>query len=300
MVDLVIVGSIGLDDIKTPYGEAKGVLGGSVVYAGFAASFFSRPGVVGIIGSDFSEDYLIEMKNNNIDISGIELSREKTFRWGGVYSEDVNNRETTKLELNAFSSFQPKIPQTYKSTKYLFLGNISPSLQIDVLRQVNEPDFVVADTMNYWIENDRDGVIEIIKNVDAVVLNDSEAKQLFSSTNIVQCANNILSLGPKYAIIKKGEHGSILFSGGKKFIAPAYPLEKVLDPTGAGDSFAGGMLGYIAKTKDVSERNMRKAIMYGSVIASYNAEGFSVNKIKSITKEDIENRFNELREMREF
>ncbi len=305
MVDLVIVGSIALDDVKTPFGEVKNVLGGSIVFAGCAAAFFSKPGIVGIIGSDFPQEHLNFLAGRGIDIKGIETRKdEKTFRWQGFYEYDMNEAKTLKTELNAFSKFQPKLPEEYKKAKYVFLGNIGPELQIDVLKQVDAPEFVIIDTMNYWIERSKESVINAIKKSDCALMNDAEARQLFGIPNLAVIGKKILELGPKYAVIKKGEHGALLFTQENgitiHFNAPGYPLENVIDPTGAGDSFAGAMLGYIAKTKDTSEANIRKAVIYGSVLASFNAEGFSVNNLRMISKEDIENRFKQFQEIRNF
>ena len=304
-VDLVIVGSIGLDDVKTPFGEVKNVLGGSIVFAGCAAAFFSKPGIVGVIGSDFPKEHLEFLEKRGIDIEGIIMKKnEKTFRWHGFYEYDMNEAKTIRTELNAFSTFQPTLPEHYKDARYVFLGNIGPGLQKKALGQIRNKEFVMVDTMNFWIDHDRDGVIDIMRNADAVLMNDAEARQIFFLPSLVMCAKKILSLGPKYAIIKKGEHGALLFTQEndtiKHFNAPAFPLESVIDPTGAGDSFAGGMLGYLAKTKDVSEANIRKAVIYGSVIASFNAEGFSINNMRMISRDDIERRFNEFKEIRNF
>ena len=305
MVDLIVIGSVAFDDVKTPFGSLKNALGGSAVYASYAASFFSKAGIVAIAGKDFEEsvDFL---KRRGISTEGIEISEtESTFHWAGFYEYDMNDAKTLKTELNAFGAFQPKLPEEYKKAKYVFLGNIGPELQMDVLKQVDAPEFVIVDTMNYWIERSKESVINAIKKSNCALMNDAEARQLFNMSNLVCIGKKILELGPTYAVIKKGEHGALLFSKDenrnmKYFNAPGFPLETVIDPTGAGDSFAGAMLGYIAKTKDTSEANIRKAVIYGSVIASFNAEGFSLDKLKTISEEDIEKRFKQFKEIRNF
>jgi len=303
MVEIVFAGTIGLDDIKTPFGKVKEALGGSSTYAAYAASFFAKPGLVSIAGEDLPKEHFELLKKKGIDISGIEI-KGKNFRWKGSYEFDMNEAKTLKTELNSLMDFDPKLPDGYKKAKYLFLANIDPELQIKVLEQMEKPEFVVMDTMNFWIESKKHQLIDAIKKVDLLVLNDGEARQLFDTVNLVNAADKALDLGPKAVIIKKGEHGALLFvreNGTRKhFSAPGYPLEVVKDPTGCGDSFGGGLIGYLAKTNDLSEANLRKAVIYGSVMASFNAEDFSLEKQKKISMGDIEKRFGEFREMREF
>jgi ribokinase len=299
MVDLAIVGSVALDSVRTPFGNVKGVLGGAATYASYAASFFCKPGVVAVVGKDFPNKHLRLLQKRNIDIRGIKVAG-KTFRWEGYYEYDMNEAKTLRTELGSFAAFQPQLPESYKNTDYVFLANIDPQLQLEVLKQIRKPELVAMDTMNFWIENKKEKLMEVIKNVDIILLNDSEARELFKTPNLIRAANSAMDLGPKAVIIKKGEHGALLFMDNKHFSAPSYPLENVIDPTGAGDSFAGAMMGYIAKTKDISERNIRKAVIYGSVVASFNAEDFSLERMKKIRLEDIEKRFNEFREIREF
>lgn len=299
MVDVVIVGSVALDTVETPFGKAQNVLGGAATYASYAASFFAKPGIVAVIGKDFPEKYIEEMKKRNINLKGLKRAG-KTFRWHGKYEYDMNNRKTIKVELNSFQNFKPEIPEEYRNCNHIFLANINPELQLAVLEQIRKPELVVLDTMDLWINGKKEKLIEAIKKTDILLLNDSEARQLFETPNLVLAANKALSLGVKHVIIKKGEHGSLMFNPKSHFSAPGYPLEVVKDPTGSGDSFAGAMIGYLAKTRDLSEKSLRKAIIYGSVIASYNAEDFSVNRLGSITKEDIKKRYSEFQSMRKF
>jgi len=273
MVELVVVGTIGLDDIETPFGKVESVLGGSGVYASKASSFFTKTGLVSIVGKDMPEKGLAVI--NEVDLSGVEQS-EKTFRWSGYYEFDMNEAKTKKTELNSLTEFKPKLPDNFKKAKYLFLGNIDPALQIEVLDQMENSPFILLDTMNYWIDTKKEDLLKVIERVDVLVINEGEARQLFGTPNLIKAGKMILESGPKFGIIKKGEHGALLFSKEGFFSAPGYPLEVVKDPTGAGDSFAGGLIGYLAKTGDNSEKNMRKAIVYGSTIASFCAENFSL------------------------
>jgi len=299
MVDLIILGTIGLDSVKTPFGKIKEGLGGAAVYASVAASFFSKPGIVSIMGEDFPEAYLQFLSKKGIDLSGIE-KQGKTFRWDAFYEFDMNEAKTIKTELNSLESFKADLPDNYKDAKYVFLANIDPELQMKVIEQLKNPEFIVLDTMNFWIENKKEELIEVIKQVNLLLLNESEARQLFNTPFLIKAAKEALKLGPKAVIIKKGEHGSLLFTDDKYFSAPGYPLEEIKDPTGCGDSFGGALIGYLAKTKDTSEANLRKAIVYGSVIASYNAEDFSLNRLKTLTEKDIEKRYNEFHDIRKF
>jgi ribokinase len=299
MPNLIIIGSIGLDDVKTPFGTKKNVLGGSAVYASFAASFFSEPGVVSIAGTDFPAEYKEVLVNQNINIDGIEF-KGKTFRWSGEYEYDMNEAKTLKTELNSLMDFSVKLPEHYKEGKFVLLGNIDPVLQLKVIDQLKNPRFIAMDTMNFWITGKKKELLEAIKKIDLLLLNDGEARQLFGTASLVKAGNEALKLGPKYVIIKKGEHGALLFTSKSHFNAPGYPLEEVKDPTGCGDSFAGGMMGWIANTQDTSEKNIRKAIIYGSAIASFNAEDFSLERQKNLTTDEIYERYKEFEKIREF
>jgi len=298
-MELIIAGTVALDDVKTPFGEVKGALGGSATYAAYAASHFSRPGIVSVIGEDFPKQHLDMLEKRGIDLKGLK-KEGKTFRWDGYYEFDMNEAKTLRTELNALENFTPKLPEAYKKAKYVFLANIDPGVQLAVLQQVKKPAWVVTDTMNFWIENKKEELMKVIKKTDTLLLNDGEARELFKTTNLVKAANEALKLGPSSVIIKKGEHGALLFTKDKHFNAPGYPLENIKDPTGCGDSFGGALIGHLASTKLHGEWNLRKAVMYGSTLASFNAEEFSLEKLKSIKKEDIEKRLKEFREMREF
>ena len=262
-----------------------------------SASFFAKPGMISIAGEDFRDKEILIQKD--ICLKGLEV-KGKTFRWGGEYEYDMNEAKTLKTELNSVLDFDPVLPEEYRNVKYIFLANIDPEIQLKVIDQVKEPKLIVMDTMNFWIDTKKDKLLEVIKKVDVLLLNDGEARQLFDTVSLVKCGKEALALGPKFVIIKKGEHGALLFSDGKHFNAPGYPLEFLKDPTGCGDSFAGGFIGYLAKTDDISETNLRKAVVYGSVIASFNAEDFSLERMKTLSNEEIENRFKEFVEMREF
>ncbi len=298
MVDVIILGTVGLDDIETPFGKVENVLGGSATYAAYACSFFVKPGIVSIIGEDFPQHHLKTLQHK-IDLNGVEKSG-KTFRWQGLYEYDMNEAKTLRTELNCLSFFSPKLPEDYKQAKYVFLGNADPEVQLQVLQQVESPELVVMDSMNLWIEHKKEKLLEIISKTDVLLLNDGEARELFKTVNLVQAANKALALGPKAVIIKKGEHGALLFTKDKHFSAGSYPLEVVKDPTGCGDTFGGGFIGYLAKTKSTSESAMRKAIVYGSALASFNAEDFSLHNLQKISNKDVEKRFYEFRQMREF
>ena len=275
------------------------MLGGSASYASIAASFFSKPGILSIIGKDFPKENIEFLNKREIDTSGITIG-DKTFRWQGFYEFDMNEAKTIRTELNSLESYKVKVPEHYKDAKYVFLANIDPELQLDVVKAIKKPELVVMDTMNFWIEHKREQLLKAVDKADILVLNDAEARQLFNTPNLVKAANKALKLHTKAVIIKKGEHGALLFTDNKHFSAPGYPLENIKDPTGCGDSFGGALTGYLAKTQDTSEKNIRKSVVYGSVIASFNAEDFSIERLKKINQDDIEKRFKELREIREF
>jgi len=294
-VQLVVVGSIGLDTIETPHARKSEILGGSVSYACAGASFFASTGMVGVVGADFPEPCVDIYRQFGIDLKGLQKAPGKTFRWSGVYEQDMNNRRTLATELNVLGTFMPELPDDYTRAPFLFLANISPELQLHVLSQVKSPKFVVADTMDLWINIARKPLMEVISAVDLLTLNESEARLLSGENNLIKAARMILGCGPKYVIIKKGEHGAMLFSKSGIFIVHAYPLEVVHDPTGAGDTFAGGFMGALSERGDVSEAGIRKAMSYGSVVASFGVEDFSLARLQKLSRSDIELRFEAFR-----
>ncbi len=299
MVEPIIIGTVALDSIETPFGKVENALGGSACYASIAASFFSKPGILSIIGKDFPNEHIKFFNERGIDTKGVTLG-EKTFKWQGYYEFDMNEAKTLRTELNSLESYKAEIPEEYKNSKYVFLANIDPELQLDVINAIKKPELIVMDTMNFWIEHKKKQLMETIDKVDVLVLNDGEARQLFDTPNLIKAANSALKMVSKAIIIKKGEHGALLFTDSKHFNAPGYPLENIKDPTGCGDCFGGAFTGYIAKTQDLSETNMRKAVIYGSVIASHNAEDFGIERLRSIKHEDIEERYKEFKAIREF
>lgn len=296
-MSVLVVGSVALDSVETPHGMIEDALGGSATYFSTAASFFTDVKMVGVVGEDFPQEHLNFLKERNVDIEGVKRFRGETFRWGGKYLEDdLNNAETLFTELNVFEDFEPELPENYQNTPYLFLANINPELQIEVLKQVKNPKLVACDTMNLWINISRDALKQVLKKIDVLILNDAEARDLSERNNLISAAKNIITeYGLDRVIIKKGEHGAISLTKDEYFSAPIYPLEAVIDPTGAGDSFAGGFMGYLASKDDLSENTIRKAIIYGTVMASFNVEDFSLNRLRTITKSEIEERFEQLR-----
>ncbi len=299
---LLIVGSIALDSVETPFDKVENALGGSSTYISLAASYFTHPvHIVGVVGEDFPSKYIEMLENHEIDTEGLQIIEGgKTFRWGGRYHYDLNVRDTLFTDLNVFENFDPVIPVKSKKNSFVLLGNIIPSLQNKVLDQLEDPKFVVCDTMNLWIETTKEDLLEVLKRVDVLIINDSEARLLSNEPNLIKAAKVIEKLGPKYLIIKKGEHGALLFDGDTVFSAPAYPLENIFDPTGAGDSFAGGFVGYLHKTRDLSFENLKRAVIYGSALASFCVEQFSTKGIEYLDKLQIHDRFLEFRELSRF
>ena len=302
-MSVLVVGSVALDSVETPHGKIENALGGSAIYFSTAASFFTDVKMVGVVGEDFPQEHLDFLKARNVDLEGLKRTSGKTFRWGGKYPEDdLNNAETLFTELNVFEDFDPDLPENYRNTPYLFLANINPELQLQVLQQVVNPKLIACDTMNLWINISRDALNRVLKKVDVLILNDTEAKDLIEENNLISAAKAIIT---EYSlldrvVIKKGGHGAISLTKDEYFVAPAYPLEAVVDPTGAGDSFAGGFMGYLASTDNLSEKGIRKAIIYGTVMASFNVEDFSLNRMRTLTKPEIEERFAELRKSVQF
>lgn len=295
-MSLLNVGTVAFDSIETPFGKAEMVIGGASQYISYAASYFTDDiRLVSIIGDDFPQAELDDLKSRGVNLEGLKIvSGQKSFYWAGKYLDDLNTRETLVTDLNVLADFDPVLPQSYKDSKFVLLGNLTPDIQISVMRQLEvKPELVVLDTMNYWINNTHDKLLEAIALCDVLTINDEEARMLSGEYSLVRAAAKILTTGPKYLVIKKGEHGALLFDKNNVFFAPALPLEKVVDPTGAGDCFAGGFLGYIAKTGDTSFDNLRRALIYGSAMASFAVEDFSNKRIKSLTQEEINKRIQE-------
>jgi sugar/nucleoside kinase (ribokinase family) len=289
-LSLLVVGSVALDSVETPFGKADEVIGGSGTFFAASASHYSPVRLVGVVGSDYPVGRLQPLAARGVDLSGVETAAGESFRWRGRYRHDLNVAETLETRLGVFAGFEPKIPEQFRSSEFVFLANIDPRLQLAVLDQVKKPTLVACDTMNFWIESRRDDLVRLLGRVDLITLNDGEARQLTGSPNLLKAARWILERGPRYVIIKKGEHGALMFTGRSVFFAPAFPLEQIFDPTGAGDSFAGGFMGWVAKTNDVSEANLRRAVVYGSAMGSFAVERFSIERLLEIGPADIASR----------
>ncbi len=301
-MSLLVVGSVALDSVETPFDKVEDALGGSATYISLAASYFSAPvELVGVVGDDFPKQYTEMLEQHNVDLEGLQrINGEKTFRWGGKYHYDLNVRDTLFTDLNAFENFNPVLPERYKKSKYICLGNIDPILQMRVLEQVIDPQFVVCDTMNLWINLMKPDLLKLLKKVRVFILNDSEARMLTEEPNLIKAAKMIRQMGPEILIIKKGEHGAMLFTKDTIFSAPAYPMEIIFDPTGAGDSFAGGFTGYLHKTMDLSPENIKRAVIYGSTMASFCVEKFSTKGLEDLSYLQIQDRFREFKQLSNF
>lgn len=303
MSKLLAVGTVAFDAIETPFGKTDKILGGSGTFVGLAASQFGvKTGVVSVVGGDFPQDYLDMMNSKGINTDGIEIVQDgKTFFWSGKYHNDMNSRDTLVTELNVLEHFQPVVPEEFKDAGIVMLGNLHPLTQASVLDQMNErPKLVVLDTMNFWMDIALNDLHEVLKRIDVITINDEEARQLSGEYSLVNAAKKIHEMGPKYVVIKKGEHGALLFNEGKMFFAPALPLAEVFDPTGAGDTFAGGFCGYLAKTEDVSFENMKNAIIYGSNLASFCVEKFGTLRMEELTSEELQTRLQAFKELTQF
>ena len=306
MAPILVVGSVAYDSVKTPFGEVKEALGGSAVYFSVAASFFTQVNLVACVGQDFDRQDALLLESRNVNLEGLEYISGKTFRWKGEYGNDLNKAHTLETQLNVFSDFCPKIPEKYRNAEYVFLGNIDPTLQREVLKQVERPGLVACDTMNYWINGHFKSLLETLKFVNILVINDSEVHQLAEEANLVKAARKIITWGPRILVVKCGEHGVLMFhvdaqSGALvAFGAPAFPLEEVLDPTGAGDSFAGGFMGYLAGLGRRDPQTIRQAVIFGSVMASFNVEKFSLDRLRELTFTEIELRYKEFKELTHF
>lgn len=290
-MSILAVGSVAFDSVKTPFGEAEEVLGGSATYFSVAASFFTEVKLVAVVGEDFGEQEASIFKDRPIDLRGLKHEAGRTFRWRGEYGFDLNEAHTLDTQLNVLAGFNPELPEDYRDSEIVFLGNIDPELQLAVLDQVKNPKLVACDTMNFWIENKLDALKKTLQRIDLLMINESEARELVKEPNLVKAANKILKLGPESIIIKRGEYGALMFSNDVMFAVPGFPLEFVYDPTGAGDSFAGGVMGHLAAAEDLGDGVIRQAIIFGSVMASYNVEAFSLDRLRELTNKEIDDRF---------
>jgi sugar/nucleoside kinase (ribokinase family) len=299
-MSILVVGSVAYDTVETPFGKAERVLGGSASFFSVAASFFVPVNLVAVVGDDFGERQLAAFRDRPIDLSGLERASGETFHWQGKYSYDLNSRDTIRTDLNVFQTFQPKIPAAYRKSEYVFLGNIDPALQREVLDQVEKPKVVACDTMNFWISGRLDELKKTLARVDILMINDSEARELSGEWNIVKAARAIRTMGPRTLVIKKGEHGVLMFTSEGSFAAPAYPLEEVFDPTGAGDTFAGGFMGYLASRGGQGESALRRAVIMGSTLASFSVEAFSLDRLLKLTQDEIQQRFRLFKNLTQF
>jgi len=318
LMSLLVVGTVALDTVKTPFGEVEEVLGGSATYFSIAASYFTEVRLVTVVGEDFPQEHIQLLGRHGVDLKGLQQEKGRTFRWKGQYDYNLNEARTLDTQLNVLQSFKPQIPEEYKKVDYVFLANIDPDLQREVLHQIERPKLVACDTMNFWIQNKPDALKRTLKEVDILIINDGETRQLAQEPNIVKAARKILALGPNTLIIKRGEYGVLMFKRRGRgeefssrapglplphssvFAAPAYPLEFVFDPTGAGDSFAGGFMGYLSKVDRIDEQTIRQAIVFGSTVASFNVEDFSLRRLDKLTNEELLARFREFKALVDF
>lgn len=297
-MSLLVVGSIAFDSVETPTDRRDNVIGGSATYFSYAASYFTPVNLVGVVGEDWPDEHTALLESRNINTEGLEIKGgEKTFSWKGKYLPNMNDRETLEVNLNVFETFRPVLPANYKDTPFVFLANGTPTVQMQVLDQVRNPKFVVADTMDLWINIQKDELLELITRIDGLMLNDSEAKLLTGEENLVKAGQAVLALGAKFCVLKKGEHGAMYFGDDGCYVLPAFPTDEVLDPTGAGDSFAGGMMGYLASQNATDPASIKRALVYGTVVASYNVEDFSLERMKQIERDALEQRFEQYQQM---
>ncbi len=299
-MSIVVVGTVAFDTVETPFGRGENVLGGSATYFSTSASFFTDVSLVAVVGDDFPQEHIDFLHSRTIDTTGLQQAPGKTFHWSGRYGFDLNEAQTLDTQLNVLMNFQPNLPESYRDAEYLFLANIDPDLQMSVLEQVRTPKLVACDTMNFWISSKADALRKVLQKVDIVVINEGEARQFTGEANLVKAARQIIALGCKRLVVKRGEYGVLMFTKDTLFAAPAYPLEEVYDPTGAGDTFAGGFMGYLAKSGDLSEEGLRQAIIYGSVMASFNVEDFSLNRMKRLEYNEISSRFRSFKSLTHF
>jgi len=299
-MSILVVGSVALDSVETPFGSVEEVLGGSGTFFSTAASFFADVRLVAVVGEDFPERHIEFLRSRNIDLAGLQVAPGRTFRWRGNYGFDLNEAHTLETQLNVFESFRPQLPPGYADSPYVFLGNIDPELQLEVLLQVIRPKLVACDTMNFWIDGKRDALLKTLRYVDLLAINEGEARQLGEESNLVKAARRIMAMGPRILVIKRGEYGVLMFTEHAVFAVPAFPLEEVFDPTGAGDTFAGGLMGYLAANDNLEESAVRQAIVFGSVMASFAVEKFSLDRLKDLSYQDVQDRFRKFRLLTEF
>jgi sugar/nucleoside kinase (ribokinase family) len=295
--EILVVGSVAFDDVETPFGQVQHVLGGSTVYFAAAASLFAPVRTVSVVGEDMPLGSFDFLRERGVDLEGLQVAPGKTFHWSGRYDYDLNATETLATDLNVYADFHPRLPAAYRSSDFVFLANIHPDLQRDVLRQVESPQLTMLDTMNLWIEHERESLLETMRLVQMVSLNESEARLLAGTPSVLAAARYILGLGPRVVLIKKGEYGSVMITPEDYFVAPAYPLEEVYDPTGAGDSFAGGFLGYLAATAALNDQTLRRAVLHGSAVASFTVERFGVDRLRELTRTEVEQRARSFRRL---
>lgn len=302
-MSLIVVGSMAFDAIETPFGKSDKIIGGAATYIAWSASNFYQPiKQISVVGGDFPQEELDQLAERGVQLEGVQIKKdEKSFFWSGRYHMDMNSRDTLDTQLNVLGTFEPQVPDSYQDCEFLMLGNLLPAVQLKVINQLNKrPRLVVMDTMNFWMETAMGDLEQVLKKVDVLMVNDSEARQLSAQFSLVKAAREIMKMGPKYLVIKKGEHGALLFHGNNVFFAPALPLEDVFDPTGAGDTFAGGFIGHLARTKDISFENMKSAIIVGSAMASFCVEKFGTTRLKEIGRQDIESRIQQFRDLVNF
>lgn len=299
-MSIVVVGTVAFDTVETPFGRGENVLGGSATYFSTSASFFTDVSLVAVVGEDFPQEHVDFLASRDIDTAGLQRIPGKTFHWSGKYGFDLNEAQTLDTQLNVLTEFRPDLPESYRDAEYLFLANIDPDLQMEVLEQVRSPKLVACDTMNFWISSKPEALKKVLQKVDIVVINEGEARQFTGEANLVKAARSIIALGCKRLVVKRGEYGVLMFTADSVFAAPAYPLEAVFDPTGAGDTFAGGFMGYLANTGDLSEEGIRQAIVFGSVMASFNVEDFSLERMKRLDYHEIEARYRSFKSLTSF
>lgn len=299
-MSILVVGSVALDSLETPFGSAKNVLGGAATYFSLVASLYAPVNLLAVVGSDFPREHIDLLRSRGVDLEGLQVRDGKTFRWAGRYSFDLNTAETLDTQLNVFAEFRPSLPEKYRQSECVFLANIDPDLQYEVLRQVPNARLTAMDTMNFWIEHKRDSLTRTLSAVDIVLINEAEARMYADTHSLVTAAKRILALGPRVVVIKKGEYGCVMFTPASYFAVPAYPLEEVRDPTGAGDTFAGGFMGYLAAVGDLSSESVRQAVVHGSIVASFTVEDFGVNRLCRLDRQQIVERYRQLREYTAF